>query len=265
VNHVLVVVLENQNYDDVVGNSAMPYLNGVIPRSALATQYFANIHPSIGDYFAMTTGQIITDDDASSGTVSVDNVVRELTSAGTSWRLYAQGLPSTGYLGKDVYPYVRHHVPVAYFSDVQDSPAQQQNLAPLTQLASDTSSGALPTFAMVIPDQQHNAHDCPPSMSHCSKDEQLAGVDQWLQENIDPLLSVPNAVVIVTFDEAGNDDANGGGHIATVFMGAGVKPGFRSTTFYQHQSLYRFILEKSGITALPPEAASAPSMDEFLQ
>jgi phosphatidylinositol-3-phosphatase len=46
-DHVFVVVEENQSYDDVVGNTAdMPYLNSLIDDYGLATNYYANAHPS---------------------------------------------------------------------------------------------------------------------------------------------------------------------------------------------------------------------------
>ena len=41
----------------------MPYLNSLASQYDLATQYFANTHPSIGNYFMLTTGQPITFDD----------------------------------------------------------------------------------------------------------------------------------------------------------------------------------------------------------
>jgi phosphatidylinositol-3-phosphatase len=265
VSHVILVVIENQDYSVVVGNPAMPYLNGLLQRGALATQYFANAHPSIGNYFIMTTGEAVTNDDNFSGVVSGDNLARELASASKSWRLYAEGLPRAGYLGPDVYPYVRHHSPFAYFSDVQSDPAQSDNIVPLTQLASDEAAGTMPTFAMLVPDQRHNTHDCAAGVSTCSLSDRLAAADQWLLTNVDPLLSVPESLVVITFDESASDNTHGGGQVATILLGARVKAGFRSTTLYQHQSLYRFVLERSGIGTLPPSAASAPSMDEFLQ
>src|SRR5258705_8279506 len=67
VGHVFVVVEENANYANVVGTGAMPYLDTLISRYGLATQYYANTHPSIGNYFMMTVGQIITNDDSYSG------------------------------------------------------------------------------------------------------------------------------------------------------------------------------------------------------
>src|SRR5919198_3491525 len=84
--HVIVVVEENADYSSVIGNSSMPYLNGLAQQHALATKYYANTHPSIGNYFMMTVGKIITNDNGFSGTVSDDNVVRELLAAGKTWK-----------------------------------------------------------------------------------------------------------------------------------------------------------------------------------
>ena len=126
--HVVVVVEENTNYASVVGNSSMAYLNSLINQYGLATQYYANTHPSIGNYFMLTTGQILTNSDSqtpSSFPVSADNVVRELINAGKTWKAYAESLPSVGYLGGNTTSgggqyYVRH-VPIAYLTDVQSS------------------------------------------------------------------------------------------------------------------------------------------------
>src|SRR5512146_3423152 len=81
-SHVVVVVEENASYSDVIGTSAMPYLNGLANQYGLSTSYYANAHPSIGNYFMMTTGTIPTNDDTFTGTVSVDNLVREVQKDG---------------------------------------------------------------------------------------------------------------------------------------------------------------------------------------
>ena len=98
--HVVMVVEENHSYSEVIGNSAMPYLNSLASQYGLATQYFANTHPSIGNYFMLTTGQLVTNDDGFTGTVGVDNIVRDLIAAGKTWKSYAESIPSTGYIGR---------------------------------------------------------------------------------------------------------------------------------------------------------------------
>src|SRR3954452_18174056 len=147
-NNVVVVVLENQDYSSIIGNPNMPFLNGLANSNALATQYFANTHPSIGNYFMLTTGGTVTNDDAFSGTVSADNIARELTNAGKSWRVYAESLPSPGYTGGDVYPYFKNHNPFAYFSDVIGT-SQASAIVPFSQISTDLGNNALPNFLFI--------------------------------------------------------------------------------------------------------------------
>ena len=77
-HHVVVVVEENHDYSQVIGTGAMPYLTSLANQYGLATQYYANTHPSIGNYFMMTTGQIITNNDNLRFRRHADNLVRHL-------------------------------------------------------------------------------------------------------------------------------------------------------------------------------------------
>src|ERR1051325_3380130 len=127
--NVFIVVEENHDYAQVIGNtSGMPYLNSLANQYGLATQYYANTHPSIGNYFMLTTGQIITNDDNFSGKITSDNVVRQLLLAGKTWKAYAEDIPSIGYTGNGPFPYARRHNPLSYISDVIDSTVQVNNL-----------------------------------------------------------------------------------------------------------------------------------------
>ena len=74
----------------------MPYFNSLASQNVLFTQYYANTHPSIGNYFMITTGQIITNNDSFTGTVTQDNIVRHMLTAGKTWKSYAESLPSVG-------------------------------------------------------------------------------------------------------------------------------------------------------------------------
>lgn len=253
-NHVVVVVEENHSYSSVIGNSAMPYLNSLASQYGLATQYYANTHPSIGNYFEMTTGQIITNNDSFSSTVTVDNIVRHMLSAGKTWKSYAESLPYVGYTGGDVYPYARHHNPFTYFSDVVNSSVQRLNLVPFTQFATDLNNNALPDFSFIVPNKLDDAHD-----------GTLAQADYWLKTRVGPLLSnaafQKDGILIIVFDESfDTDTAHGGGHVAAVVVGPKVKKGFKSTTFYQHQYMLRTVMEALGLTSFPGSAASVYDM-----
>jgi len=254
--HVFLVVEENHSYSEVIGNSAMPYLNGLASKFGLATQYYADTHPSIGNYFMLTTGQIETGDDGFTGTISDDNVVRELVKANKSWHSYAESLPSPGFLGGDSYPYLRHHNPFTYFSDVIGT-SQASNVVPFSQFSSDFASGNLPDFSFIIPNALDDAHD-----------GTLAAADQWLQSNINPLVTSnqfqSNGVLVIVFDESEITDlAHGGGHVAMVIAGPQIKPGVQSSTLFQHESTLRLVLSTLGVNSFPGNAASAPAMGEF--
>src|SRR5712671_5858840 len=56
-SHVFIVVEENHSYGSVIGNPSMPYLNGLATANGLATQYFADAHPSLPNYFELTVGE----------------------------------------------------------------------------------------------------------------------------------------------------------------------------------------------------------------
>jgi phosphatidylinositol-3-phosphatase len=258
--HIIIVVEENTDYASVVGSSSAPYLNGLFNQYGLATQYYANTHPSIGNYMMLTTGQVLTNDDGQtpqSFPVSADNVVRELLAAGKTWKAYGEDLPSVGYTGGDTGNFAIRHFPLAYMTDVQNSSAQLQNLVPFTQFASDLSSGKLPNYSFVTPNLCNDAHDC-----------SFSTADTWLNNNIDPLIKSPlfikDGLLIIVFDESGGDNTHGGGRVVCALISAAVsKKAFQSTTLYQHQSTLRLTLEGLGVKSLPGSASTAPVMWEF--
>ncbi|MGH9638072.1 MAG: alkaline phosphatase family protein, partial [Candidatus Angelobacter sp.] len=159
--HVFLVVLENHSFGQVIGNPAMPYLNGLATAHSLAGDYFANAHPSIPNYFMLTTGNLETFDDNFTGTITDDNIVRALTGAGKTWKAYIESIPSVGYTGPSVGTYLKRHNPFAFLSDVGGSPAQAANMVPLPQLSADLNAGSLPNFVYILPNSQDDAHDCP--------------------------------------------------------------------------------------------------------
>jgi acid phosphatase len=263
--HVYIVLLENSSYSQALGASSMPWLKSLGQQYTVATNYYANTHPSIGNYFMLTTGQIIANNDGYSQTVTADNLVRRFLSAGVTWKAYAESLPYPGYVGGDKYPYIKHHNPFAYFSDVRNSSMQKMNIVPFTQFAKDLANTASPEFSFLIPNNRHNAHDCPSGTSSCSSSQKLRAADDWLKANVGPLLSKPqferDGLLLVVFDESNaSDTAHGGGHVAVVLAGPKVKRGYKLGNFYQHQNLLRMASEALGLNSFPGAAAGASNM-----
>jgi acid phosphatase len=269
-NHVVVVALENHSYSDVVGSSSMPYYNSLINQYGLAQSFYANVHGSFPNYAMLTSGELIT----SAGwglpndfPLSIDNLARELTAAGKTWKVYAEGLPSVGYTGGDVYPYVKRHNPFAYTSDAVNSSTVANNIVPFSQFASDLAANNLPNFAFVIPNAEDDSEDCPGGASSCLDSDKLSNADQWLQSNIAPLLSnqsfQQSGLLVLWWDESNSsDNANGGGKVPVTMVGPTIKSGYRSTTFYRHENLLRTISEALGL-GFPGASTYVTSMAEF--
>ena len=260
VQHVFIVVEENHSYSSVIGSSEMPYLNRLATTYAYAKGYYANTHPSIGNYFMLTAGENVTNDDRSSAEVAADNIVRHLVKAGKTWKEYSEDLPSVGYTGGDNGGYTEHHNPLSYFSDVRESSTEAQNLVPFAQFSIDLANHRLSNYGFIVPNDSDNAHD-----------GSLAQADAWLQAKIDPLImssdfnSPGGGLLIIVFDESfDSDTVNGGGHVAWVVVGPNVKKGFTSAASYQHESTLRFMSEAIGLTDFPGAAATAPDMEEFI-
>ncbi len=269
-SHVAVVVLENASYNEVIGNSAMPYLNALAKQYSLLQGYYANAHPSIPNYFMLTAGQPVTLDDTFTGTVSVDNLAREFLTSGVSWKAYEESIPSAGYTGGDSGLYLERHDPFSYFSDVRNSPTEAANLVPFTQLATDMGSGALPNFLWITPNDVDDAHSCPASNPSCTLNDRLATADSWLSANVAPLLNdasfSSSGLLIVVFDEGDTTDvAGGGGHVACVLAGTHVKTGYTSSAQYQHQDTLSLIGHALQLGTIPAAGATGASMDEFFQ
>jgi hypothetical protein len=257
--HVFVVLEENHSYSSVIGKPSMPYLNSLANTYGLATQYYANTHPSDGNYFMLTTGQINPAMNGS-GTVTADNVVRHLLTAGKTWKAYEESLPYVGYVKPDAGLYVRHHCPLSYFSDVINSKVQILNLVPFGHFATDLASGNFPDYSFITPNLCNDAHNC-----------SLATADAWLKTNIAPLIQSSTfqdgGLLIIVFDEADRSDTtHGGGRVAWVAVSPQFsKTGYKSTTLYQHQNTLRLMMQGLGLTSYPGKAQSAANMAEFFK
>jgi acid phosphatase len=255
-SHVFVVVEENHSYSSVIGKSAMPYFNSLASKYGLATQYYANTHPSIGNYFMLTAGQLITRNDGLCSAVTQDNIVRHLLTAGKTWKSYAESLPYAGYTGCGRGNYVKRHNPLAYFSDVANS-SEKYNLVPFTQFSKDFANHTLPQFSFIVPNLIHDAHN-----------GTLSAADSWLKTNIAPLILSAtfqkDGILIIVFDESvGSDTQHGGGHVAAVVIGPKVKAGTKSTKLYQHQNTLKTVMKALGLSSFPGAASGAAAMTDF--
>src|SRR4051812_42806513 len=159
-DHVVVVVLENHAYSQVIGAPAAPYLSSLAAGGADLTAFTAETHPSQPNYFAMFSGgtQGVTSNACPppGSPFRAANLGRELIDAGRSWGSYNEGLPAAGSMVCLSGPtrYARKHNPWFSFGRVPASTGRT-----FAQWPADFTT--LPTVSFVVPDLCHDMHDCP--------------------------------------------------------------------------------------------------------
>ncbi|MFF0160076.1 alkaline phosphatase family protein [Streptomyces sp. NPDC005263] len=242
-DHVVVVVMENHAYSQVIGSSSAPYLNNTLKAGgANLTQSYGLTHPSEPNYYMLFSGsnQGRTDDSCVSvGSISAPNLAAELIAAGKTWASYNESLPSQGSTTCSSGNYAQKHNPWFGFSNVPTSTAKT-----MTQFPTDYTT--LPKVSFVTPNLCSDMHDCSVSTG-----------DTWIKNNLGAYATwakTHNSVLAVTFDE---DNKLSGNRIPTVLYGQHVTPGSSSATTYNHYNVLRTVEDLAGLTAHAGNAASA--------
>jgi hypothetical protein len=237
-DHVVVVVMENHSYADIIGNTAdAPYINALAAGGANFTNSFAIEHPSEPNYLDLFSGsnQGITDDSCPHTFSNLANLGRQLIDAGFTFVGYSEDLPAAKPKACTSGNYARKHNPWVNFSNVPA--ASNESFAAFPGDFSD-----LPTLSFVVPNLCNDMHDCT-----------IATGDAWLQTHIDPYAQwarANNSLLVLTWDE---DDYSQSNQIPTLFAGALVVPGDYSGTI-DH---YTVLATLEAIYGLAPIAGAA--------
>lgn len=251
---VLLIVLENREYGDVIAARDAPYLHSLLARGALATATYATAHPSLPNYVELLTGTTAgLRSDCTECRVETPTLVDELSARGLDWRAYMDGAVAPCPLGASTGRYAMKHDPFMYIPHLRDSPAACGRVMPGERLAADAAAGRLPPFTWVTPDLCEDGHDCP-----------LSDVDAWLQATLGGVLTsswaAAGGVVLITWDE-GTSDAGccggaAGGHIVTASVSSRVRPGLRVPTAADQAGLLRALEDHFGLPRLGDSACA---------
>jgi len=274
--HVLVVMLENRAYGDVVRSPNAPYVNtGLMPRYATGTNLYVTTHNSPTAYFILAAGKRYEKGDGGSWAGSCAtatavcstpdrSVFSQLRAAGRSWRVYSED-QQTACQTSAVAKYWPNHNPALFFRQLGpngyasggDGTCRQWDL-PFSQLAPDVAAGALPDLAYLIPSNCDNMHDSCGPLSNPVRQG-----DAWLQRvlqgdtvvygGLAPWAQAHDALILITFDESVATDrqtccpyarTGGGGHVGLWMIGPPAKVhqgGFRFDGFANLYHLFRAI------------------------
>jgi hypothetical protein len=257
--HVYVIIMENQGYSDIVGSRSAPYLNQLIARYGLATNFYAEAHPSEPNYIALTSGGLQGTDSDGRYDLSVPSVFDQIEASGRSWHVYAQGYPDNCYKGTIAASvadgtgaageYVRKHNPAISYISISGNPTRCANI---TRLAGFDPAAA--DLEMIIPNQVNDMH----SSSVAAGDAFLKAFVPLIEGNA----AFEGSVLFITWDEAqGSDVRGGGGHIATIVVSPNIPPGSRFEGAATHYSMLRTIELAWGMPLLG--AAATASTIEF--
>jgi phosphatidylinositol-3-phosphatase len=249
-SHVLVVVFENREANDVAGSPDAPTFRELGRRYARLTRYTAVAHPSLPNYLALVSGSTHgIASDCVRCVVAGRSLADTLAAAGRTWKAYAEGLPRAGWTGAESGRYAKRHVPFLYLRSVLRSPARRRRVVPFGQLAADVARRRVPDFSLVVPDLCHDMHDCPVSTG-----------DSWLGGFLRPLLAsraLRRGIVVVVFDE-GASSQGGGGHVPALVLGPLVRPGTQSATRLDHYGLLATIERAWGLPLLGRSRGATP-------
>jgi acid phosphatase len=270
-DHVVFLVLENHSYDEILGNSAAPYLNALVsdPATALFTQSYAQTHPSQPNYLMLFSGSdhgVLTNDVPTNLPFNTPNLGAGLLQAGLTFAGYSEDLPSTGFAGVSSGYYARKHNPWVNWQGAEKNGIPYTLNLPLS--AFPDSYDSLPTVSFVIPNQEHDMHKgTDPGRIHKA--------DTWIRDHLDGYIQWAkshNSLLVITFDEGkgnrktqferfyeffrGGDDSDSkkGNHILTIFVGEMVRHGIYDQKI-DHYSVLCTVEEMYGLPCSGNSAA----------
>jgi hypothetical protein len=274
-DHVLIVVLENQNYESAIRNDLLKTL---AQKGAIFSNFGNLYHYSYPNYLAMIAGsdfgthkpQFRSDKQR---TFNDDNDHRTIADL-LNWKNYAEDYPASPtaqnpFLGDRKGRYARKHVPFLSFREVQNK--SFHNVVAVDTHAQDNAfvtdvgdfiaapqKHPLPEYMFYSPNLDDDGHD---PTSH--PEEGLKKAADWLRVflttwlHFDDTTWIPKdeqmkrTLVIVTFDESeGNSKPE---RIYTVFLGAIVKAQ-EVTAPYNHYSVLRTVEDNFGLDPIHKES-----------
>jgi acid phosphatase len=253
-NHIVVVIEENKNFEQIIGNPDAPYINSLAKKGLVFTNAHGVWHPSQPNYIALFSGsrQGATNDDCLKDKTPfhTPNLGHELLSNGYTFVGYSETMPKTGYTGCSYGKgpeggtlYARKHNPWVNWQGNGVNNLPDSVNKPFKDFPSDFSK--LPDVAFVVPNQYHEMHNGDEAKS-------IPRADHWLKEHMSDYINwaqTHNSLFIFTFDE---DDFRKVNRIPMIFVGPMLKES-RDSSRVNHYNVLRTIEKLYGLpNAGPP-------------
>ena len=242
-DHIVVLMLENHGYSQIIGSSLAPYINGLKSDSytALMTKSFGLTHPSQPNYIMLFSGsnQGVVDDNLPTNTpFTTANLGASLIAKGFTFIGYSESLPSVGFTGKSSGNYARKHSPWANWQGTGTNGIASSLHQPFSSFP--TNYNNLPTVSFVIPNLADDMHD-----SGTTGIATTSG-DTWVKNNLNSYVQwckTNNSLLILTFDE---DDDTPVNQITTMIIGQDINGGSYNQAI-THYNVLRTIEDLYGL------------------
>lgn len=245
---VMIVMFENMDQSKVM---AQPFFAKLSQKGVLLSNFFAETHPSQGNYIALTSGALNGVHGDGDYNLDVRHIGDLLEERGLSWRVYAEDYPGNCFTGSKSGLYVRKHVPFMSYTNVTGDPSRCAMIVNADSLAADLNAGTLPNYAFYVPNLRNDGHDT-----------DAAFADRWLEKTFTPLFAdqrfTEDMLLIITFDES---SLFGGNHIYTVMVGDALIGGSRYEAKTNHYGLLRTIEDGFGLGTLGAEDQAAAAIN----
>jgi acid phosphatase len=239
-DHIVIAVLENHSYGQIIGQADAPFLNSLAATGAVLTESYAIGHPSQPNYLALFSGATQgVSDDSCPHTFTGPNLAGELLRAGHTFVGYSEDLPSVGSTECSSGLYARKHNPWVNFSELPATINQPMSGFP-------SNPALLPTVSFVIPNLDHDMHNGTVAQGDTWLRDQLAGYANWARNH--------NSLLIITTDE---DDSSGANRVTTIVAGAHTRGG-QYPQRVDHYGVLRTILDSYQLPSIGAAATSAP-------
>ena len=268
--HIMILVMENQGYGQIIGNSAAACANSLASTYLRATDSYARGHDSLPNYLEMISGHAYeasgTSNDctpSSCGPIAGTDLADQLQAAGIRWKAFMGEMPSdcaTSDAGGSGGYGVRHN-PFVYFPQGRTGSACRNDV-PATGLLTALNSPGAPDFVFYSPNIcQDGGNDAP-----CST---IANGDQFLRQRIPAIMTTSwyrdGGTIILTWDEGtdtSGSNGDNGGHVLTVVISARTKGDAPYAGYVDSAGILRTVEHAYGLSylgdAAGPSSGSLP-------
>jgi len=267
IKHVIIIIMENKGYTQVIGSGDAPYQNQLAKNYASASKYYGVYPDSLPNYISIIAGYpylTVDKDPDTMAPLTEATIVNLLHSKNLSWKGYFEDMPQVCHLkdsGKS--GYIVHHNPFVYFDIRNDN--RCKNTVGLDRFYKDLSNQTLPNYSFIVPNNIHDSHD-----------STVADGDNWLSTFVPKIINSTafnNIALFIVYDEGKKHDESGfgsgtyavnGGQVPLLLVSSFANKGFASSIEYTHYNLLATVEKIFNLGNLGKgDAAAKPMTDLF--